>query len=285
MATIPNYDRGVEDVGNIVALEHVNVTIPDQRLATLFYVVGMGFTRDPYLNVGDENMWVNVGNQQFHLPTRAPQVLRGHVGIVVPDVGALTERLVGVRQKLAETRFAFAEEDGFLAVTCPWGNQLRCHAPAPRFGDMTLGMPYVEFAVKRGTAPGIARFYERAFGVKGALASDEGSAAIPVGRDQALVFRESDKQPPYDGHHIAIYVADFFGPHGFLREHGLISEESDRHQYRFRDIVDPDSGAMLFEIEHEVRSLKHPMWGRPFVNRNPAQTQRNYLRGRDAFYP
>lgn len=279
------YDRTRGDTGNIVALEHVNVTIPDQRLATLFYVVGMGFTRDPYLNVGDENMWANVGNQQFHLPTRAPQVLRGHVGIVVPDIDALKERLSGVRKKLAETRFAFAEGDGCLAVTCPWGNQLRCHAPAPRFGDMTLGIPYVEFAVKRGTAPGIARFYEAAFGVKGALASDGGSATIPVGRDQTLVFREGDKQPPYDGHHIAIYVADFSGPHRFLKQHGLISEESDLHQYRFRDIFDPESGAQLFEIEHEVRSLKHPMWGRPFLNRNPAQTQRNYLRGRDAFYP
>lgn len=285
MAAPPNYDRSVEDLGNITALEHVNVTIPDQRLATVFYVMGMGFTRDPYLNVGDENMWANVGSQQFHLPTRAPQVLRGHVGIVVPDLGALKERLVTVRKKLAETRFAFSEENGSLVVTCPWGNQLRCYAPAPRFGDMTLGIPYVEFAIRRGAASGIARFYEEAFGVKGALAADGCSATIPVGRDQTLVFRESDKQPPYDGHHIAIYVADFSGPHRFLNERGLITQESDQHQYRFCDIVDPDGGAKLFEIEHEVRSLKHPMWGRPFVNRNPAQTQRAYVRGRDAFYP
>jgi hypothetical protein len=26
------------------------------------------------------------------------------------------------------------------------------------------------------------------------------------------------------------------------------------------------------------------MWGRAFINRNPAQTQRTYQRGRDAFY-
>ena len=36
-----------EDVGNIVLLEHVNVQIPDQALATLFYVMGLGLTRDP----------------------------------------------------------------------------------------------------------------------------------------------------------------------------------------------------------------------------------------------
>ena len=72
------------DVGNIVLLEHVNTTIPDQALATAFYIVGMGFTRDPYMNVGLENMWANIGEQQIHMPTRGAQVLPGHVGIVVP---------------------------------------------------------------------------------------------------------------------------------------------------------------------------------------------------------
>ena len=63
-----------EDVGNIISLEHVNVQIADQALATLFYVVGLGGTRDPYLNVGLNNMWVNLGEQQFHLPTRSSMV-------------------------------------------------------------------------------------------------------------------------------------------------------------------------------------------------------------------
>lgn len=284
MAAPPNYDRGAEDVGNIVALEHVNVTISDQRLATLFYVAGMGFTRDPYLMVDDGNMWINLGRQQFHLPTRGSQVLRGHVGIVVPDLAALMARLGRVREKLAGTRFGYAERDGGVAVTCPWGNELRCYAAQPRFGDMTLGLPYVEFSVGRGAVAGIFRFYERAFGVKGTLAADRASATIPVGRDQFLVYREGDALAPYDGHHIAVYVTDFARPHRFLSERGLITEESDQHQYRFKDLVDPDSGARVFEVEHEVRSLKHPLWGRAFVNRNPAQSQRNYLRGRDAFY-
>src|SRR5580765_3846528 len=105
------YDRTAADIDNIIGLEHVNTTIDDQRLATLFYVVGLGFTRDPYMSVGDENMWINLGRQQFHLPTRAnpPQVLRGHVGVVVPDLDALKKRLEAVRPKLAETRFSFAE--------------------------------------------------------------------------------------------------------------------------------------------------------------------------------
>ena len=41
-----------EDVGNIASLEHVNIRVPDQSVATLFYIVGLGFTRDPYMNVG-----------------------------------------------------------------------------------------------------------------------------------------------------------------------------------------------------------------------------------------
>ena len=48
----PVFDRTAEDPGNIVELGHVNVRVPDQHLATLFYVVGLGLTRDPYLMTG-----------------------------------------------------------------------------------------------------------------------------------------------------------------------------------------------------------------------------------------
>src|SRR4051794_18993415 len=84
-----DYDRRRQDIGNIVALEHVNVRVPDQLAAIAFYVEGLGFTRDPYLMVGLENMWINLGQQQFHLPTAAPQVVRGVVDMVVPDLDAL----------------------------------------------------------------------------------------------------------------------------------------------------------------------------------------------------
>src|SRR5690349_6196463 len=99
-----NPAAAAEDVGNIVSLEHVNVRIDDQSLATLFYIVGLGFTRDPYMNVGLTNMWINIGDQQFHLPTGQPQVLRGHTGLVVPDIAGLKERLAGVEAQLAGTK-------------------------------------------------------------------------------------------------------------------------------------------------------------------------------------
>ena len=44
----PQFDRAAEDLGNSIHFEHVNVFVPDQRLATLFYVSGLGLTRDPY---------------------------------------------------------------------------------------------------------------------------------------------------------------------------------------------------------------------------------------------
>ena len=123
------FDRTAEDLGNSIHFEHVNVTIPDQRMATLFYIAGLGLTRDPYLMVSDTNMWVNVGRSQFHLPDGAPQVLRGHTGIVITGREALLERLAAVAKKLEGTSFAFTEHNDHVEAICPWGNRIRCYEP------------------------------------------------------------------------------------------------------------------------------------------------------------
>jgi hypothetical protein len=277
-----HYDRTVEDIGNVVTLEHVNTRVPDQQLATLFYVAGLGLTRDPYLMTGVGNMWINVGRSQFHLPTGKAQVLRGHTGLVIPSREALVRRLAAVAKPLDGTRFSFAERNDFVEVTCPWGNRMRCHAPGERFGTMMLGMPYVELEAPRGTAEGIARFYSEVLATMAETGEDgEGRfARASVGAGQHLVFRETDAPAPaFDGHHVAVYLADFSGPYRRLLERGLVSQESDQHQYRFEDIVDPESGKVLFTIEHEVRSMRHPMYARPLVNRNPEQTNRLYAPG------
>lgn len=282
----PAYERARQDLGNIILLEHVNVTIPDQHLATIFYVSGLGLTRDPYLMTGVDNMWVNVGRSQFHLPSRGTQVLRGHVGIVVPDLAALERRLHGVAPLLAETRFAWEKRDGCIEATCPWGNRYRCHAPAPEYGDTELAIAYVQLDVPESAAQGIARFYREILGAHAEIAGGPGSATavVSTGVAQRLRFRETARPlPEYDGHHVQIYIADFSGPHRRLRERGLVTEESSEHQYRFRDIVDPASAKCLFTLEHEVRSLTHPLYARPLVNRNPAQTNRDYVRGHDPF--
>ena len=120
-------------------------------------------------------------------------------------------------------------------------------------------------------------------GTPAEVANGDGTVArVKVGKNQHLLFRETEKPlPDFDEHHIQIYVADFSGPHRRLNERKLVNREDNQYQYRFRDIVDLDSGKHLFTIEHEVRSLTHPMFLRPLVNRNPAQTARNYSMGHD----
>ena len=282
------YDRTKEDVGNILALEHINLAVTDQAMATAFYVMGLGLTRDPYMMVGLDNMWVNAGQQQFHLPTDSAtaQVIPGHIGLVLPGLEALKRRLAAVERRLIGTEFAWSEAADHLAVNCPWGNRFQCYTPDPRFGNMVLGVPYVEFFVAPGTAEGIAYFYEEVVGASCAVTRDRDGAAVRVnvGRDQALIFREtSEKVRAYDGHHIAVYLANFSGPYRFLNDRGLVTEEIDAHQYRFQSIVHPESGDDLFTLEHEVRSVRHPMYEREKVNRNPGQALMSYAPGRDTF--
>jgi len=278
------YDRAAEDLGNSVHLEHVNVCIPDQRQASLFYVSGLGLTRDPYLMTADDNMWINVGRSQFHLPTAKAQRLRGRTGLVIPDREALLQRLGTVRPKLSDTAFSFSEHNEYVEAVCPWGNRLRVHEPdANRFGRITLGIPYVEFDVPPGTAKGIVSFYRQILDVPGDVIEDGVTAKIEVGQSQFLYFRETNEPlPAFDNHHIQIYVANFSGPYRKLGERNLVSQEDNRYQYRFRDIIDLQSGKLLFTIEHEVRSIRHPNYLRPLANRNPAQMPRTYAPNHDA---
>ena len=280
----PKFDRAAEDLGNSIHFEHVNVTVPDQRLATLFYVTGLGLTRDPYLMVSDTNMWVNVGRSQFHLPDGAPQVLRGHTGIVISGREALLARLASVAKKLEGTAFGFSEHNDHVEAICPWGNRVRCYEPdEARFGRITLGIPYVEFDVPVGTAKAICAFYPEIMGMPAQFANGDGTVArVQMGKNQHLRFRETDRAlPEYDGHHVQIYITDFSGPYRRLLARDLVSQEDNPYQYRFRDIVDLADGKHLFTVEHEVRSATHPMFLRPLVNRNPATTNRTYANGHD----
>lgn len=279
------YDRKAEDLGNITGLEHVNLQVPDQAQATLFYIQGLGLTRDPYMNTGLANMWVNVGKSQFHLPTGEPWVLRGAIALITPDREQLLKRLESVKQPLAGTKFAVKETNDYVEVTCPWGNIFKMHTPdVERFGPVNLGMPYLEFTVPMGTAKGIEKFYKKIFGAKTRLESNGSgkTARINVGYGQDLLFRETaGKLPEYDGHHIQVYVQDFSGGYNQLLKRDLLTEESNAYQYRWEHIVDPDTNEVLFEIEHEIRSMTHPLYMRPLVNRNPMQSQQSYEMGGD----
>lgn len=277
-----------DDTGNLVLLEHVNITIPDQRLATAFYVSGLGLTRDPYLMTGVTNMWINVGRSQIHLPEGDAQRLRGHVGLVVGKRQSLVARLRAVQPVLDGTAFGWAEREDHVEVTCPWGNRYACldpdaHGASTPWSDIDLGIAYVQLDVPVGCAGSIAAFYRAMFNACVEVSDRNGSqqAVIAVGTHQQLIYAETHAaSPEYDGHHIQLYVANFSEPYARLAARGMTYGE-EPHQYRFADIIDPVSGAHCFRLEHEVRSLRHPLYARPLVNRNPDQSNRNYRMGGD----
>ncbi len=281
------YDRSSQDMGNIIGLDHLNLTVPDQQVATLFYIVGLGFTRDPYMTVGLNNMWVNIGKQQIHLPTReSPQVLRGRIGLVVPEIQELAIRLSDIQAQLNNSKFAYAKHDTFIDVIDPWGNKFRCHQQGLHMGGGSIGLEYLMFDVPIGTSSGIGLFYQEILRANVVFKDRRGAKSATVnsaGASQALIFRESDApQHPYDNHHIAIYISDFSQPHQRLQEMGLITEESNESQYRFASIINPKTSEKLYDLEHEVRSLMHPLYGRTLVNRNPTQSLQQYKQGSDS---
>ena len=274
------FDRTQEDVGNIVEFGHVNVLVPDQRLATLFYVTGLGLTRDPFLMTGTDIMWVNAGATQFHLPDGPPQVLPGTVGLVVPDLDALSASLAAAAPALAGTRFHVSRQKDAIEAICPWGNRIRCHAPGPRWPGLALGIAYVEFETAPHTAERIARFYREVFLAPAHL--EAGRVSVQAGATTRLVFVESESaRVERSGSHVQIALANFSAPHAWLLARGLITQESNAHQYRFEDIVDVDSGELLFKVEHEVRSMRHPLYARPLLNRNSNQSARHYATGHE----
>jgi hypothetical protein len=285
------YDRAAQAVGNIVHLEHYNCCIDDQRLAVLFYVVGLGATRDPYLFPGMENIWLNFGRTQVHMPSRAvppkAECLRGTAGLVVPSLEDLAKRLEHAGKEMKRVvgdprKFAFTVKKDCIEATDPWGTRVCCHAPSPEFGPLDLGIVYVDFDVPAGTAEGIARFYNEV--MRAPASATRGRATVRIGRDQKLHFTETNRAlPDYDGHHIQVYIADFSSPYEWLKERDLITMETDANEWRFQWIVDPKGGQKLFQIEHEVRSMKHRLFNRPLVNRNHGITNMTYQYGTDAF--
>lgn len=285
------YDRAAEDIGNLVHLEHFNCIIDDQRYALLFYVVGLGATRDPYIFPGMENIWLNFGRTQVHMPSRAVpprfEVLRGTAGFVVPSLEELVKRLEHAGKEMdrvvgSRRKFSFSKKEKCVEATDPWGTRVRCHAPAAEYGRTELGLAYVDFDVPPGTAEGIARFYNQI--MKAPAKAAKGRCTVSVGKHQKLYFSETKKPlPEYDGHHIQVYIQDFSTPYEWLKARGLVNMETDAHEWRFQWICDPKDGKKLFQIEHEVRSMKHPLFNRPLVNRNHAITNTGYVAGYDAF--
>jgi hypothetical protein len=258
------------ELGNLVLFEHVNLRVPDHRLATLYFVEGLGLTRDPLRMVGTRNMWVNAGLQQFHLPIGDPTPLPGEVGVVVPDLDAVEARLEAVARELKGTAFTLERAAGTLRTTTPWGHRVRVHARAAVPGWVPQALAYVEFWVPPGSAAGIGAFYQTVLGCPAEAVPIEGdpAVAVTVGPGQTFRFRERpDGAIVPNTNHVAVYLTRYRSIYAAITARDLVMEADADEQFRFQDIVDPATGARLYRFEHEMRSLHHRGYRRPLVNR------------------
>jgi hypothetical protein len=260
------------ELGTIVHFEHVNFRVPDHRLAHVYFCEGLGFTRDPTRMVGIRNMWVNIGTQQIHLPAGPPTPFKGEVGVIVPDLDVVAKRLGEAKAQLEGTLFSCEREGETLRTTTPWGHRIRVHPFGMFPGRNPQAIPYVEFWVPKGAAAGIAAFYRDVIGCPAEVEPVEGAptARVTVGRHQQFRFVEKpDGGVVPHNNHVAVYLTRFHAIYSELGLRGCIMEEDIGEQFRFNHIKDPASGQVLYSIEHEMRSLHHPDFGKPLFNRVP----------------
>eukprot|EP00927_Polykrikos_kofoidii_P068990 TRINITY_DN64365_c0_g1_i1.p1 TRINITY_DN64365_c0_g1~~TRINITY_DN64365_c0_g1_i1.p1 ORF type:complete len:348 (-),score=38.80 TRINITY_DN64365_c0_g1_i1:149-1192(-) len=292
-------------------LDHVNLNVPVWTPELQhFWFDAVGFARDPRdQDVYKRNnasggtmtglVWANIGLQQIHMPVGEPehslQRLRGTIGLAFRDLTALRRRLRDHGVDFEEVAHGPLTQRFGQAVhfETPTGVQLRAHDgrgpltfPEVAAAGITLpgkaslgdGIRYVELQCSVGHAAGICRFYNQTLGVPASTA--DGVCLVPIG-DQALIFREaSEPLPPYDGHHVAVYVGEigsgdvsdsFASMYTRVQDAKLVynnprfphltynsMEDALTHaEFRLMDLVDPQTGEVAYQLEHEIRSLEH----------------------------
>ncbi len=258
------------EVGTIVHFEHVNYRIPEHRLAHLYFCACLGFARDPTRMVGIDNMWVNAGRNQFHLPIGPPTPFRGEVGVVVPDLDEVARRFKDETPRFEGSLFSCVREGETLLTTNPWGHRIRVHPFGMLPGRFPQAIGYVELWVPPGTAKGIAAFYEQVIGCPSEVLPVEGSptAQVTVGPCQFMRFAERpDGGVVPHQNHVAVYLTRYHQTYAALSDLGCIMEADMDEQFRFHHIKDPKTRELLFSFEHEMRSVHHPDFGKPLVNR------------------
>ena len=156
------------------------------------------------------------------------------------------------------------------------------------------GIRYVSFRARRGTVERIGRFYSEMLGARvhvarhasGPLAA---TAAVLVGPSVHLVFYEGRDRDLTDGEqarqagggaranggeglHVCVYVGGFRRAYEGFAARGLAwtnprfahldrcdswEEAHASRQFRFKAIIDLETGEELLELEHEVRAQRH----------------------------
>ncbi|KAI8465170.1 MAG: hypothetical protein J3K34DRAFT_437916 [Monoraphidium minutum] len=290
------------DVGNVVALEHINLEVPDLEAARLFFSEGLSLTIDPDTTGPTRGglgvVWYNLNRQQLHI-CRGPEAQRlppgGAIGLVVPGVERVAAALEGVQNLLGEVQVAHLGP-GVLEVRDPWGNAYVVSEPnddtppALRGG----GIASVLLPCHEGASVAIGRFYERVLGAR--VDFSPGQASVVAGAGTALVFKEARAlgaatpeaiRGLHTGWHTAVYISDFSAVFRRIEALGLINNDHPfrdkcygiedalrNRQFRFRDILSLEEGGpdlapsgLAYVLDHEVRSIHHARFMKPLHNR------------------
>lgn len=267
------------EIGGIVHLEHINFIVDDHELATVFFMNGLGLTRDPFKRADETNMGVNVGNQQFHLPKRgATPPFPGEIGIVVPDLPGIKNRLARLQGmgRFDGTPFAVSDMGNSCHLVSPFGVVMRLYAAGTTPSLKPLSISYVDISIPKGAAKQVTDFYREWFNCPAVrtVIDDEVTAFVPVGPYQSLRYRERDCDD-YDTHnfHVALYVTHYNAVHERLSNLDAFKGDGLNQTFFVKGVIDPKSGKTICGLEHEIRGIYHPDFMRPLVNRWPINTE------------
>lgn len=181
----------------------------------------------------------------------------------------------------AEQKVAYGESYGVLPNMRPPpppkpGKEPKKASPKPTC--LGLGDIYVE--VPMGAAAKIARFYKEIFHFDVQENSPGNWSVVggPNGNCQALRFQDVAGAKAWGGEHLAIYIGDYEGTFERVDKIGKVwqnprfikvdnvrtlEEALKAQQFRFKDVIDLDTGELVFELEHEVRGYASklcPLW-------------------------
>ena len=91
----------------------------DQRLATLFYISGLGLTRDPYLVTSVTNMWVNAGRTCFTYQPGIPLSYAASLAWSSPTAGVCSSGWRPSLLHVERNEVCFPGRKGSVSATCP----------------------------------------------------------------------------------------------------------------------------------------------------------------------
>jgi catechol-2,3-dioxygenase len=241
------------DMTGIVWLEHINLVVGSRQLAERFYFDLLGFSKDK-----SPSFHCNLGQQQFHLAANGDPAQRvtGSIGLVVPSLETLRQRVDSVIEDLKETQFEIVQDAGdTMTVICPWGNRLHLydaeqenqqleptsdspqkmvkqHADGGAYGANRMavrgqpGIRYIEITCRPGTTSAICQFYQEMIGCS-VSKPNKGQAVICIGPGVHLAYIEDESLKDLDiqameGVHLCVYAHDFKGLHDRLKAKDLI---------------------------------------------------------------